>query len=761
MSAFTTSLAQSTISETAQVRYHEGNKVPPTMLPGRVTPALLLQWEEHATAYFDKAKTPEPEKVSSVLTCWRDSEIDNFIKMNKTRFRAAEFTFPLFMAEIRKRFLDPLWQNSVMRNVVNAKMDSSESFSKFANRVIAGNNLLEGTGIRLDAAALRRTLSGNMSEFLASKLDRLRKTERERLAGIEDFEEWMAEIVTIDHEATSDLKRIAEMLREDVSYKRQRLDDEVPPTPTPVPFQPSRVPNMSDTNAYRGTGANAIRPPTFNAASNSRFSQPTSGRKHCPPLTPSEIALLNKHKGCRKCRQFYVSHRGNACPNDFPDGSNYVPLSEDVAYDAMRKKAVASTYSGPSTFNAPPVDNAPTTRTSFVASNSHQPASSSFSSAYNSFFAPPAIPYSTPAPSVTDHTTAHIEESSNGLLEAAPPVGAVLPSSFQPFVLIGDDSDVSGSTEDVSPISVPHLMWRGQIWNSDDVQIPYDCLLDDGAHLVLIRPETVTDLGLPIRRLHEPVTVTLALNSCPDSVTEFWDYVSLSLSSLNNAWSSKPVRALIAPGLCSNILLGLPFLAHNKIVIDHDSRTAIDKSCGFDLLNENTSCRVAPPLRNHLSPKQKRLLILKHRKNLLSELKLKCAQRREHLESKGLFEVIHPFNPIAAITERIHSLASQAKLNKLEANIKHDYRDVFRPIPHISELPTSETARIQLKNAYQTISKRQYDVPRQFRESFATLIQQRLDSGFIRPSSSAFASPSFIIPKADKNALPRWVCDYR
>ena len=58
-------------------------------------------------------------------------------------------------------------------------------------------------------------------------------------------------------------------------------------------------------------------------------------------------------------------------------------------------------------------------------------------------------------------------------------------------------------------------------------------------------------------------------------------------------------------------------------------------------------------------------------------------------------------------------------------------------------------------------SNRSYSYPRQFKEAFATLIQQRLDSGFIRPSSSSFASPSFIIPKKDPKALPRWVCDYR
>ena len=757
MSLGSSSLAQSTISDTAQVRYHEGNKVPPTMLPGRVTPALLLQWKEHATAYFDKAKTPDAEKVSSVLTCWRDSEIDNFIKMNKTRFRAPEFTFLMFMTEIRKRFLDPLWQNNIMRNVVNAKMESTESFSKFANRVIAGNNLLEGTGIRLDAAALRKTLTGNMSEFLASKLDRLRTTERERLAAIEGFEEWMAEIVAFDHEATSDLKRIAEMLREDVSYKRQRLDDSVPQNPPPIPFQPSQIPNTSaPPNVYRGTGPNAIRPPP--PPNNSRYPQSTSGRKRCPPLTQTEIALLNKHKGCRKCRRFYVSHRGNECPNDFPDGATYVPLSEDVAYDAMRKCAIASTYSGP------PPETSPSTHNAVMPPLSQLPSSSSFSSAYNGYFAPPAIPYSTPAPSITDHTSAQLEDLPTGSSDNSPPVnapvGAILPSSSYNFVLSGD-SDTSGYSDDVSPISCPHLIWRAQIWNDVDVQIPFDCLLDDGAHLVLIRPETVTDLGLPIRRLHEPVSVTFALNGNPDSLSVFHDYVSLSLSSLNNAWSSKPVRALIAPGLCSSILLGLPFLVHNKIVIDHDSRTAIVKGCGFDLLNENSSCRVAPPVSKILSPKQKRLLILKLKKDVLSELKLKISQRALPFHSNTLFENAQPFNPIAAITSRIESLASQKTLIKLEDDIKHEYRDVFRPIPHISELPTTETARIHLKNAYQTIAKRQYDVPRQFRDSFAVLIQQRLDSGFIRPSSSAFASPSFIIPKADKSALPRWVCDYR
>lgn len=755
MSSLPYFITQNTISDTAQVKYHEGHKAPPTMLPGCVTPALLLQWEEHVITYFDKAKTPEADKVSSVLTCWRDSEIDNFIKMHKPCFCAPNFTFPLFMAEIHKCFLDPLWHNNIMRNVVNSKMDQSESLSKFANLVIAGNNLLEGMGIHLDTANLHKTLLGNMSEFLASKLDRLHTAECEQLATVESFEEWMAEIFLINHEATSDLKHIAEMLREDSSFKCQCLDDPSLHPPAPTPFHPSNAPNLP-TPLYRGTSVNAICPPSFPPPVQIAFPQNTSTRKRCPPLSQTEISLLNKHKECRKCQQFYISHRGSDCPYDFPNGATYVPLTEDAAFEAMRKLAIASTYNGSSSSNK--ISNTRTCGPSPI------PSSSSFSNAYNNYFAPPTITYSTPAPSVIENSSLQIKEvsstPSDNFAPSSSAIAAILLSSFQPFNL-GIDSDTSGSTEDVSPISVPHLIWKAQVWNNDEVQIPFDCLLNDGAHLVLIRPETVTDLGLPRHCLSKPVSITLALSSMSPSVTELWNYVSLSLSSLNNAWSPHPVCALIAPGLCSNILLGLPFLSHNKIVIDHNSHTAIDKTCGFELLNESTSCRHAPPPSLNLSPLQKWLLILKQKKFLLAELKLKCSEHLASLETKGLFKMIKPLNLINVITDKIASLASQKKLTKKELDIKKEYKDVFCPISHISELPTSETACIQLKNAYEVISKRQYNIPHQFHENFAKLIQQCLDTSFIQPSSSSYMSPSFIIPKADPTALLRWVCDYR
>ena len=63
------------------------------------------------------------------------------------------------------------------------------------------------------------------------------------------------------------------------------------------------------------------------------------------------------------------------------------------------------------------------------------------------------------------------------------------------------------------------------------------------------------------------------------------EYVSLSLSTLDNSWTSKPIIAIIAPGLCTKVLLGLPFLVHNRIVVDHELPSAIVKDTSVDLLN--------------------------------------------------------------------------------------------------------------------------------------------------------------------------------
>jgi RNase H-like domain found in reverse transcriptase/Reverse transcriptase (RNA-dependent DNA polymerase) len=148
--------------------------------------------------------------------------------------------------------------------------------------------------------------------------------------------------------------------------------------------------------------------------------------------------------------------------------------------------------------------------------------------------------------------------------------------------------------------------------------------------------------------------------------------------------------------------------------------------------------------------------ILGLRKLLISELKLKLYSQRRDATHVGKNEHI-----VAAVRERIERLACKEKLQSLEKDLRAEYKDVFEPIPHISRLSTDVYCNIKLKDPSITVTSRSYSCPRCYRNSWQNLIQQHLDAGRIRPSSSPFALPAFIVPKKDPAALPRWVNDYR
>ena len=262
--------------------------------------------------------------------------------------------------------------------------------------------------------------------------------------------------------------------------------------------------------------------------------------------------------------------------------------------------------------------------------------------------------------------------------------------------------------------------------------------------------------------MNKPFCATSAFSN---NEVSFDKYVTLQPSSLNNAWLSKLTHALLTDKLCAPIILGLLFLQYNDLVIDHSTRTIIDhstctiidKKCDFDLLDEKT---FKGPSKLVLAPHQKHIKMRNYRKEFLIELKWKCSQRKKTLEDNNSFENLDPVSPIATITMRIQQLASKDKLITLENELKEEYKEIFEPIPHANLLPTDYYA-CMLKEAEKTILLCSYTCPHQFKQAFATLIDQHLESGFIRHSTSQHLSASFIIPKADPKALPRWVCDYR
>jgi hypothetical protein len=102
-------------------------------------------------------------------------------------------------------------------------------------------------------------------------------------------------------------------------------------------------------------------------------------------------------------------------------------------------------------------------------------------------------------------------------------------------------------------------------------------LIDNGCHLVLICPDIVSKLGLPILTLPHPEPIDIAIKDFQNKKKmELNTFVILDATSLDQHWTSRRVHALIALDLCMPIIFGIPFLSHNNTVTDHALCFCID-----------------------------------------------------------------------------------------------------------------------------------------------------------------------------------------
>jgi hypothetical protein len=217
------------------------------------------------------------------------------------------------------------------------------------------------------------------------------------------------------------------------------------------------------------------------------------------------------------------------------------------------------------------------------------------------------------------------------------------------------------------------------------------------------------------------------------------------------------------------VILGLDFLIKNKIIVDAELRTVIAKETGFDLLHP------PDPTKAHMQPQISPAVRRRKELELLKESHAKICSicKLVHCELQLRFEQ-HPSkfnmtayttgdqNIVGLVTTRIHQLAAEERLAKLDQKFKKRFADRFpSDLPHVQDLPHDVYHHIEVKPGIPISTARAYSCPRKYREGWKTLIDQHYTAGRIRPSSSQYMSPSFIIPKADTTVLPRWVNDYR
>jgi hypothetical protein len=158
-------------------------------------------------------------------------------------------------------------------------------------------------------------------------------------------------------------------------------------------------------------------------------------------------------------------------------------------------------------------------------------------------------------------------------------------------------SVLTAPSEDLAPLTVPHLYRKCSVNGAEnEFPVVFDALLNHGADTVFISECFASELSLKRRKLYKPMSVKMAMpGEGKKQIVDMFKWVKLQLRDPSGRWKSKAICAVIAPSLCSPVILGLLFLSHNKIVVDHEARTAITKDSGFDLLHLNVLQPKPPP----------------------------------------------------------------------------------------------------------------------------------------------------------------------
>jgi hypothetical protein len=126
-------------------------------------------------------------------------------------------------------------------------------------------------------------------------------------------------------------------------------------------------------------------------------------------------------------------------------------------------------------------------------------------------------------------------------------------AAFTPSALRnGTDSGGSDEVSDIAPLECKHFVWQCLIEGPLlEFPLKISSLVDNGCHLVLIRPDVVEKLGLEIFTLETPKTVDVAIRNHDKKEKKVLEnYVILDATSLDQQWGSKCVHALITQNLC-------------------------------------------------------------------------------------------------------------------------------------------------------------------------------------------------------------------
>jgi hypothetical protein len=297
--------------------------------------------------------------------------------------------------------------------------------------------------------------------------------------------------------------------------------------------------------------------------------------------------------------------------------------------------------------------------------------------------------------------------------------------SISAFAAIDEELRLTAEDKYVSPVDPRRLVIRLKVGEHY-----LHGLVDTGAEINLINERAVLNAGLPVLDLPVPTRVSLALSDTSRTPLILKHFTKATLMDTQSGLKFDDVK-LVLGSIVGNydMILGIPFLSQFHLSVSISQHSVIcDKSvrCVVDY-------RAIDAITTNVSPSL----------STADSATYPCVQSENAV--LGEFSDLFPLDiPAVGDDEGPDSLLRECsfpqKMQHKTSKVRH---------------------KIILTDPDAQIKERQYAYPQKYMGAWRKLLDQHIEAGRIRRSTSQYASPSMIIPKKDPDALPRWVCDYR
>ena len=188
--------------------YHRDVARPPVMSDGKVTPAVVENFESSCDIYFMSANgISEEKKVARLFGSFQSQRIKDWIIVNRTTL--ADLTFPDFMKEFRKRWLPKDWDITLHAKILRTILDpTKETFEAWVRRVQILNVTLRGTPRHSSETELRFQLEANLDKELRTMAN------DEMAYEIKELRPWIQKVRRLDNKRRNERERINKYIEE-------------------------------------------------------------------------------------------------------------------------------------------------------------------------------------------------------------------------------------------------------------------------------------------------------------------------------------------------------------------------------------------------------------------------------------------------------------------------------------------------------------------------------------------------------------------